>query len=348
MEKLTLYSTFAIIIITFLSGCQQEPETQNRTITPIEIEIPEMFADFERHGLQVPWQIESLPDGKIAVLDMRSNGVLIIDRDGQLVNSFGNTGRGPGEFLRAEALQKTGDHLYVIDSDLFRINRFSLSGEFKQSHTIGTRQGVTALDEESYFDRAMGKDGHLIQKVNKEDNSTHLFGEAPGEEEQRRDLDREKTILARGEIPDSFKNTITMYYSDPYLYVFLDTISRLQKYTGDGDLVWDRPVELPENELIFNRIVERANAPGPPGAVPSYRYITSMKVIDGHTYLFWSPVANHPRKLVKVDSNGTIDAIYHIPEEEPTYFDFSIDTDNNLLYLSSPELGEIHRASFLR
>lgn len=347
MKSLTIYTCFAIlVVITFLSSCQHESETQVSTVHPIEIVNLQLFVDFEQHGLRVPWQIESLPNGKIAVLDNSSNEVLIIGPDGELINSFGGTGRGPGEFIRPNALQKSDNYMYVIDSDLLRINQFSLSGEFVQSYNIDTRQGVTVKDELTYFDRAMGKEGSLIKKINKEENSTYFIGEAMGEEDQHRDLDREKNVLSRGEIPNSFKNTITMYYSDPHLYVFLDAFSRLQKYTKDGDLVWDQSIELPENEIIFNEVVERAKKPGPPGAVPVYRYITSMKVIEGHTYLFWVPVEKHPRKLVKVDSDGNLDSIYHIPEEVPTFSDFSIDTENDLLYLIAPELGQIYRTNY--
>jgi len=136
-----------------------------------------------------------------------------------------------------------------------------------------------------------------------------------------------------------------MYYESPYLYVFLDAYSRLQKYNEDGDLIWDQPINLAVNEVIFNEVVNRAREPGPPGAVPVLSYITSMKAINGQTYLLWNPVQDHSRKLVKIDQNGILEHIYHIPEEEPMFADFSIDPANNLLYLSAPEMGQIYRVN---
>lgn len=346
MKKLNVYSSLTLIVILFYSGCHQETDVPVSDINPIEIDNLQLFIDFEQHGLLMPWKIEYLQNGRIAVLDNQQNKVLIIDKDGELINSFGREGRGPGEFIRPNYLQISEDNLYVIDEELLRVNQFNLSGEFVQNFNIDSRQGVAMMDEEIYFEMAMGEKGSLIRHINIKENSTHYFGDAMGDVNQSIDFYRETSLLRRGEIPDYFKNSVTMYYRHPYLYIFLDAFSRLQKYSYDGQLIWDQAIDLPVNEIIFNHVVERARGPVPPGAVPAYQYITSMKTVNDQAYLFWFPVEDHPRSLIKIDKDGNLEAIYHIPEEVPTFSDFSIDLENNFLYLISPELGQIYRTRY--
>lgn len=332
-----------IVIVSFFACQKTNEEGDGRSIIPIEISAPELFIDFEQHGLLVPWQVELLSDGTLSVLDFQANKVLIIESEGELVNSFGGSGKGPGEFTRPVSLQKSHGDLFVFDADLLQVSHFNSSGEFVHSFSVDTREAVTVLDGNRFFQMALGEESSLVKKINRAEGSKLYFGDAMGEENQFGDLDKERKVLQRGEIPSSFKNDITMYYESPYLYVFLDAFSRLQKYSEVGDLIWDQPINLAVNDIIFNNTVDRAREPGPPGTVPVLSYITSMKVINGQTYLLWSPVENHSRKLVKIDEKGILEHIYHIPEEEPMFADFSIDPVNNLLYLSAPEMGQIYR-----
>jgi len=316
-------------------------------IDHIEIKEPQLFADFNEDSLITPWQIELSQDNRIFVLDIQTNHVHVFDQDGNLDLSFGGRGRGPGEFIGARYLQLSEDQVYVIDIDLLRINIFNHGGDFLKAIQFDTglfRRFVTVVDEETYFAAAMGKDGKLIRKVSTGSDSAFFFGEAMGEEYQPRDMDLERRKLQQGEIPDLFKNEITLYYSNGYLYVYLDAYSRLQKYSTEGSLVWDRPIILPVNQIIFENVVKRAQEPGPPGSVPSLQYITSMKVYDEFAYLFWVPVDNYPRQLVQTDVNGNVNLIYHIPEPEPMFSDFAISSENNLLYLIAPETGQIYRS----
>lgn len=331
------------MIVSFISCQKTNEESVERLIIPIEISEPELFIDFEQYGLLVPWQVELLSDGTLSVLDFQANKVLIIDSEGELKTSFGRSGRGPGEFTRPVSLQKSQGDLFVFDAELLQVSHFRSSGVFVHSFSVDTREAVTVLDENRFFEKALGEESSLIKKVNRAEESIFYFGDAMGEKYQFGDLDIERRVLQRGEIPSSFKNDITMYYESPYLYVFLDAYSRLQKYSEDGDLIWDEPINLAINDIIFNNVVDRAREPGPPGTVPVLSYITSMKVINGQTYLLWNPVEDHSRKLVKIDQKGTLEIIYNIPEEEPMFADFGIDPVNNFLYLSAPENGQIYR-----
>lgn len=342
-----LFYYFSIILLTlFLSDCQKGNNKKNPSnIEPINVGEIELFADFEQHGLARPVQIESLPNSKIALLDNQTNKILILNSKGELLNSFGGEGKGPGETLNAMQLQKSNDYLYVIDSNLRSINQFSHIGDYIRSFNFDTgrfRPYVTVMNEASYFRMAMGKSDKLIGRVDAKTDSAQYFGKALGKEYLPTDLEAERKILQKGEIPEFMRNQVTMYYSDDYLYVFLNVYSRLQKYTKEGKLLWDQVIDMPVNQAIFDKVVERAHDPESRFGVPVLRYILSMKVADGKPYLLWYPVDEHPQLLVKTDDNGKLETVYHIEDEEFIFFDFSIDSQNDFLYLIE-ETGQVYR-----
>lgn len=347
-SKYHFLSSSVLIVIVFFLGCQNSSKDQisDNNIEPVEIGEFELFADFDQHGLVRPVQLEMLPNGYVAVLDNQTNKVYILDFDGEIVTSFGGEGRGPGESLNAMQLQASDDYLYVVDSNLRRINQFSHEGELIQSFNFDTgrfRPYVTVKDNGSYFTMTMGSNDALVRLVDLQSDSTYYFGEAMGEEYQPGDLEIERRVLQRGELPDLMKNQITKYYSSDHLYVFLDVYSRLQKYTKQGDLVWEQPIDMPVNQIIFDKVVERAHEPESAGGVPVLRYILSMKIVEEKPYLLWYPADDHPQSLVKTDENGNIEAIFHLQDDEFVFFDFSIDSENNFLYLIESETSQIYR-----
>ena len=161
------------------------------------------------------------------------------------------------------------------------------------------------------------------------------------------DMQSQRQMLQEGDIPELFKNRVVPIYSNEHLYVFLNSYSRLQKYSPEGDLLWEADIDLPVNEFIFNRAVEQAREQGDPNAVPTINYITSMTVADGETWLLWYPHENASRKIVRINREGDISALYELPEEpddqKRSYSDIAIDPAEGFIYLSSPLTGNIYR-----
>jgi len=231
---------------------------------------------------------------------------------------------------------------------LYRINQFSYSGDFEESFNFEENpynSTISVIGNGKYFVGSMGTNESLIKFVDNRKNITKYFGKPLGEENPSQRLEIARQALANGEIPDIYKNQVTLYYESKHLYVFLDAYSRIQKYSMDGELLWETAIDLPINKVIFQKAVERAKN-APTDVVPTFRYITNMKVVDGHVFLLWVPIENHPRKLVRINENGELTNIYHIPEEKPTFFDFTIDLSSNKLYLSAPQIGQIYKTVF--
>jgi len=78
---------------------------------------------------------------------------------------------------------------------------------------VDTREAVTILDGNRFFEMALGEESSLVKKINRAEGSILYFGDAMGKEYQFGDLDIERRVLQRGEIPSSFKNDITSIYT---------------------------------------------------------------------------------------------------------------------------------------
>lgn len=336
-----------LLSILILVGCRSEERDGSVSdIEPVVIEDIELFIDFDEGDLAAPVSVELVGHDEIGVADAGTNQITVFDTDGDVVRRFGTEGEGPGEFASAIRLQKFGDHLYVVDEGLQRINRFTHSGEFVERYVYDSEphsRSVSAAGGKRYYAASNGEQNSLIKRVDAEADSVFYFGAAMGAGYVRGDLEDERRALSQGEVPTLHVNRVTMDYRDDHLYVFLDAHSRLQKYTADGRVLWDTEIDLPINEMIFDDVVQRARD-APTAAVPVFRYIVSMTVANGETFLLWYPVEGQPRRMVKVDENGAVDIIYHLPEDEPLYSDIAIDPRSNLLYLTAPEMGQIYRA----
>lgn len=339
----------AIFLATLIlhAGCQSDEKVnQVESTFTFEIEEFELFANFDQHGLVQPAQIEILPNSNLAVLDSQTNKVHLLTIDGETLNTFGREGNGPGEFQRATQLLYSENYLYVVDANLRQIKQFSYSGDFIQSFDVDTGMYdpyVTLENDEAYFTMTMGENGNLIRKTDLIRELTYHFGEAPGNEFRPGNFEEEVRILRRGEVPGFMKNLIKKHYNNNHLYVFLNTLSRLQKYTSEGRLLWDKEINMPVNQVIFDNAVEQAHGPDGEWGIPGFQYTMTMKVYDNEPYLLWNSTDGFPQKLVKTDTDGLVKTIHKFQDNDFMFSDFSIDSKNDILYLIDSETGQIYR-----
>lgn len=337
---------FVLVALFMATGCQSKNDDSTVELEPIDIKNIELFVDFDLSGPVRPLSIEMLPQNEVAVLDDKLQEVLVFNGEGTFQRRFGGEGKGPGEFQSPQYLNKSQNYLNVIDAELHRIIQFSYSGDFVQSYSIKENPYTSTpkvKKEKTYYSSTGGKKGSLVKLTDLEDGTEKYFGEALGEQHIAGTIEKSRQTLASGEIPPLFINQVSISFDGEYLYVFLDAHSRLQKYSPEGELLWDTSIELPVNDKIFSALVERAKNTSP-GVIPTLKYISNMKVVNGETFLLWTPFEGHPRKMVRVDREGNIAAIYHIPEDDPTYFDFAIDAPLENLYLMAPRMGQIFKA----
>jgi len=71
--------------------------------------------------------------GNIYTFDRKDNIIYKLDQDGNLLNKFGGTGSGPGEFNRLGVIKIVNDTLIGMDFSVLQVVKFDLSGKFQYS-----------------------------------------------------------------------------------------------------------------------------------------------------------------------------------------------------------------------
>lgn len=81
------------------------------------------------------------PESKVFVADAARFTINVYTKQGEYLYSFGQRGRGPGEFTNIRGFNLIGNSVYVWDQSLQRLSTFSLEGSHKETFSL---EGVAA------------------------------------------------------------------------------------------------------------------------------------------------------------------------------------------------------------
>lgn len=348
MYMKNLISQFGIVLMIgiLISGCS-EAEPMVSIPEPVALDQPDVFLSAESSNLMLTFNVDLLSTGELVVADPGLTQIVVFNPDGTEQLRFGSQGKGPGEITSLDNFDILNDEFYVGDRSQQFIQRYNRQGEFVSSTPYQTHRGsfgVFALtDTTSYVAASMGENGSLIKWYNATTDSSDFWGVAKGEAYTMTDMGIMNDYLKRGEIPPSDMNDVDLVSDGKYVYAYLTAHGLVQKYDFNGELLWETDADIPVNKLIFESAIERAKEINMPGVMASYSLISAFKTIDGNVYTLSFPVEGQPRTLLRINENGEITGHFHIQEESFSYFDFTVDTNTQMLYLGAPELGEVHR-----
>lgn len=352
-HKILMTSTYsrlfgALLILILITNCNSEPKQEKPTneISRINIDSLEVFADFETHDIAQPTEIEILDNGTIAIANFGQRKVSLVQSTGELITSFGREGRGPGEFIRISNLFNTGDIIHVVDTDQSVVSKFDLKGNFLSSFTFkspAVLPEVALIDENKYVAATGGTDDSFLSLSEIDTDSTFSFGTPKGESLEVVDFQASLNQLKSGEIPNLFKNMVTLRSDGDHIYAYLNAYSELRKYDTSGSLIWEQKIDLPYNEEIFNNTVEQAK--NSPGGLPAYNYITDFEVIDQEVMILTSRRnSDDSQLLVRLNESGNTTAIYTLPDHIGYLRAFDLAPDHNAIYFASSGDGVVYKS----
>ena len=114
-----------------------------------------------------PWHVVADSEGRIFVMDRRSNRIQVFDSAGEYLMSLGQRGQGPGEFSGLSGLALAGDKVFAVDNRSARFTVFGPAGDllatFPKDRAIGTVR------------RLMGSDGGSIVAMRQEEDPSNLL-----------------------------------------------------------------------------------------------------------------------------------------------------------------------------
>lgn len=341
-----ILSVLLLLIGGFLASCSERDSNQ-QTFTEKDIAFDQLetFLSFKSDSIASPADIAFLYADTIAIFDNKLTSVLLYDTNGRLINQFGKKGKGPGEFVRPAGLRIVENHIYVLDFDNFGISEFNSDGNFLERHSfegesIGFAQ-TSMIDSERYLAPANGKQGSLLQLINPADSSLY-FGEAVVEQAGTINLPAAKKQISNREVPDMFKNIVLTDVDDEGYYAFLQSSAQLQRYDRMGKLEWEKAIELPIKEKIFDQFIER-NEKMQANAIYPLSYGSAMQVTSDALYLLMNVPEDEKEMLLQFDKMGNMQTIYRIESGESNFSNFVVNPSESMLYLTDISMGNIYR-----
>lgn len=342
-----LRSILFILLISVISwGCSEKSPSVPTEPQLVTIDTLYKFMDFDSHGISRPGSIEILPNGNIAVADGQIKKITIVTSDGDSVAQFGKEGRGPAEFIYPGNLTVASGLLNVVDANQFKVLEFDLNGNFVDSYGYESKAmgGTIALsDDREFFTGANGENEKLIKWGEADADTSFLFGEAKISLIEDMDMEASRNAIVNGQIPDYFKNNVILTLDEDHVYAFLNSYSELRKYSRDGELIWEKSLDLPDNEQLKSDIAEAAGQS--PNFLPFLTYIYSAKFVDSGIYLLGNKARNSPQHLIRVNTDGQITTLYQMPDSDMQVLSFAIDPNSNTLYVSDAMSGIVYKGS---
>ncbi len=237
---------------------------------------------------------ESLPLGRvsgavffgdgIAIADVMSHEVLILDAAGQLLSRHGRKGEGPGDYMNLNSIARHADGLVTSDAFHLRITRVDASGRYigvtkfepilyQMSRIVGAfgNSALIEIWEMGWWGDRLPAGPMEIRRtvtyriVRLSDGEVVFEGTRPGEEQWAlREVYNDAGNLASSWEPVIFGRTAVSAVTDRYAYLADTDSITITRYDEDGTPVevvsFEQPRESAEAEWVrFASDTLRAN-----------------------------------------------------------------------------------------
>ncbi len=306
------YLTFFAFTFCLLIGCQTE-QSASPDVEVTELSDYNTIVSYEDGTLATPVILRFGNNSHLFVYDAGKHEVLELDGNGEVVNTYGGSGRGPGEFLMAVNMFLSDNHLYVVDRIQYRISRFTLGGGPDGALNYGQEgsmampppapRGATprALDINNQPVVTLNGD-LLLSAVSHEDTVTSLYklmdwegnhlsdiGKVPEGSAFTLDYDRYQRTVGNGEIPAYYKPNafpVNDRANADEFYLVYTSFPKIAKYNASGEELWETDVpKTAELDTITTNFYDISEEMRGKSRIDLDKYMSGVSSPDGHLYL---------------------------------------------------------------
>lgn len=339
-----LCTLFLMSLILF--SCSQEINSEHQT-QEMTVESAELIASAETDSqIAQPFNIRAASNG-FFVYDAGSNQIHRLNDTGEISNSFGKAGDGPGEFRFLPNFWVFEDTLLLYDFSNAKLLKYSSEGNFINERAVSAESFSRNLEAKSmseFYSPTGGKDNRLVSYSNMNTGETFSFGEAVSAEADT-DLDATKQAIARRQVPPAMKNRLLLASNSAGLFAFHQTSGLLQNYSHDGELNWEHQLDFPFMEDVFDQFIEANKIMNERGNIILLMYANHIESTpDGLAILLNTPNEDAPR-IFMIDNNGSESSIISYTGFESKPNSFTISPNREGIYFTIYLEGEIYKST---
>ena len=194
-------------------------------------------------------------NGEYFILDYKTSRILIYDQAMKFKRSIGSVGAGPGEFFHPDDCVIRDELIYVHDEGNHRIQVVDLNGKFINQFRIPYIRGFTVNSkgeilvgqpENGKLVSVYSRDGKLLRSFGKLKSFSGVYGEPHKDKDAKY-----RTAINRVALTTDARD---------FVYVTFVVAPIIQKYTPEGELVFETRLRGPSIDLLTHYVVTEAMA----------------------------------------------------------------------------------------
>jgi hypothetical protein len=376
MRSSSICILLSLVLLINLTSCHKNTR-ENPEASGIKVEVLKKHhaLKFNKNLLLVqPFRLKY--DDKthhLFINDLARQKIIEVDDSGNVVNEFGRKGRGPGELLSVENFFITKKHLFIVDSQQFLINKYSLDdGHYISSLDYGkyllkrkntSKKGIPPAPivpgmnnynepfvtlRETILLSTAGK--YLYEQINWKGEKLADIGEIPkgysammGHEKKYWSTLENKQIPAR-DLAEVFPVNDRSDSND--IYLIYSAIPKIAKYSLAGRKIWERKIpRMPEiDSLLINLSIHAKVIKNHPKVnvvlIPVRTYIKGIGSPNGDLYLttYTSPTMpdkyRRPLWIHQFTPKGKLIERYKVGSDVNAIYYPGIDFENDRIFVS--------------
>lgn len=252
-------------LIYVLPGCNTDNDEKTMVFTEHTVEKVQVFLSVENAPfLGRPTAIHAVTDG-LFLVDEGHYQITKVDREGNQVLSFGNRGRGAGEFQSIAGFWAFKNEYLVYDYNSFKFLIFNDFGELMDEEILKenpvnphSEQSIPitldAISSDKLLIPTGGRHGYLFAIADRSNSRVTYAGIAVGKFIQDYNNQKVKQAFSNGEIPDILLNLVLLGNSSNAIYSLQQTTGKLEKFTHSGEPIWSKGLNIPAQKNLFVQI----------------------------------------------------------------------------------------------
>jgi len=289
-------SGLPLVLAAALAGLGCDSGNQHTT-REFVVDESSVIVTTESGLLAMPFDVAVDDEGWIYVLDWQDARLLVFGRDGQYRATLGTEGAGPGELRRPTRFWIDGDTLRIVDAGNGRLQLWDRNGEFLNITNL-PREATRGVPISMWPNGRIvvatrGRDSALAKVVESDGELLRRIGTPFGPPVRYRGSQM-RAIIASGEIPASFQNTVLpVAAKDGGVWLIPLGKPIVQRYDSMGTLRWTVGLDIPEKDIIEQSFFEANGSNDNPNVIISMRYVADAVAIGGALWL----LLDLPREL---------------------------------------------------
>ena len=254
---------------------------------------------------------------------------------GDKLMSFGNKGRGPGEFQSVTNYWIMDDAFLFYDYNAAKLVYYNFQGSFVSEKPIKKEHlslSNAMLSDNRFVLPANGENGALLKVVDYRTDDVFYLGRGYGDVVRPNAKTIRDLIKRTNRISEFFYNKVTVDAIGSDIYIVQNVTGKLQKYSIDEGLIWEMSIKIPSQEVLFDNYKEELF--GQNRYLPDLRYAEGIQATDQGVAVLLNTPENEPVTIVWITSDGKQGLIIEYP---------TIEIPKNFLprFRLAPEVGEV-------